>query len=384
MGHILKCHEIVKTDFVRADNCYLYDDMGRRYIDFESGIWCTVLGHNHPRISQAITQQLSQIIHLGTRYPNQIAEEAAISVLEITGMNEGKCVFLSSGSEAVEFGVQAARKVTGKDCLLTFNNSFLGSYGSAGSKRESEWLLLNWNDFEETDLHAKLNLLPFDQLGGFVFEPGGSGIGFLHFPPKYLVEEICRRIKQSGGVVVVNEVTTGMRRTGKWFGYQHYDIQPDIVSIGKGLGNGYPVSSVAITQEIAETLESIGIRYAQSHQNDPLGCAVAREVITVLREENWIDIGASKGEFFLQGLKWLVEKYPTAQDARGRGMLLGLELIPNGQLTTEATYLEMLKKGFLIGYYPAANLLRFDPALTIEIASIQNLIDGLDELLNSH
>ncbi len=384
MGHILKCHEIIKTDFVRAENCYLYDDLGHRFIDFESGIWCTVLGHNHPRITQVIIKQLSQIMHLGTRYPNQIAEEAAMAVLEITRMKEGKCVFLSSGSEAVEFGVQAARKLTGKDHLLTFQNSFLGSYGSVGSKREGEWLLLDWNNFDESNLHTILDQIPFEQLAGYVFEPGGSGIGFVHFPPQSLVQEICRRVKQSGGVVIVNEVTTGMGRTGKWFGFQHYDIQPDIVSIGKGLGNGYPVSSVAMTQVIAETLESIGIRYAQSHQNDPLGCVVANEVINVLRDENWIDIGASKGEFFLQGLKGLVKKYPLARDARGRGMLLGLELIPNGQLTTEAAYLEMLKKGFLIGYYPAANLLRFDPALTIEIGSIQNLIDGLDELLNSH
>jgi len=384
MGHILKCHEIVKTDFVRAENCYLFDVQGRRYIDFESGIWCTALGHNHPRITQIISKQLSQIMHLGTRYPNRIAEESAIEVLEITEINEGKCVFLSSGNEAVEFGVQAVRKLSGKDRLLTFQNSFLGSYGSAGIKRENEWLLLDWNDLDETDLNTKLDQIPFEELGGFVFEPGGSGIGFVHFPPKYLIEEICCRVKQAGGVVAVNEVTTGMGRTGKWFGFQHYDIQPDIVSIGKGLGNGYPVSSVAMTQEIAESLESKGIRYAQSHQNDPLGCAVAREVITVMREENWIEIGASKGEFFLQGLKQLVDSNPTAQDARGRGMLLALELAPHDQLTAESAYLKMLENGFLIGYYPAANLLRFDPSLTIEKESIQSLLNGLDKLLKSY
>ena len=131
-------------------------------------------------------------------------------------------------------------------------------------------------------------------------------------------------------------------------------------------------------------LEAGGIRYAQSHQNDPLGCAVAREVIKVLSEQNWINIGASKGEFFLQGLKLLVQKYPLVRDARGRGMLIALELAPNGRLTAETAYVKMLEKGFLIGYYPAANLLRFDPALTIEEENIQSLLKGLDELLNSH
>ena len=98
MDHILKCHEIVKTDFVRGENCFLYDAEGRRYVDFESGIWCTALGHNHPRISQVIESQLKQVIHLGTRYPNQITEAAAKAVLNVVGMENGKCTFLISGS----------------------------------------------------------------------------------------------------------------------------------------------------------------------------------------------------------------------------------------------------------------------------------------------
>ena len=86
MNHILRCHGIVKTDFVRGENCYLYDDQGKKYIDFESGIWSTALGHSHPRINQAIKAQIEKVIHLGTRYPNLIAEEAAIDILEIVGI----------------------------------------------------------------------------------------------------------------------------------------------------------------------------------------------------------------------------------------------------------------------------------------------------------
>lgn len=130
--HILQCHDIVKTDFIRADNCCLYDATGREYIDFESGIWCTALGHNHPRIVQTLQTQAEQLIHLGTRYPNYLAEEAAIGILRITELHDGKCVFLSSGSEAVEFAAQAARRVSGKPLLLTRSGSYLAAYGSAG------------------------------------------------------------------------------------------------------------------------------------------------------------------------------------------------------------------------------------------------------------
>ncbi len=129
MNHILRCHEITKTDFVRGDGCYLYDVHGKKHVDFEAGIWATALGHNHPRINQTIRTQLEQVTHLGTRYPNMLTEEAAVAVLGTVGLADGKCVFLSSGSEAVEFGVQVARRLTGQPLLLMLAGSNMGSYG---------------------------------------------------------------------------------------------------------------------------------------------------------------------------------------------------------------------------------------------------------------
>jgi acetylornithine/N-succinyldiaminopimelate aminotransferase len=107
MEHTLLCHEIVKTGFVWGRNCALVDAGGRKFTDLESGIWCTPLGHNHPRINRTIRTHLQAIAHLGNRCPNQLAEEAVNEVLAITGLGDGKCTFLSSGSEAVEFGGEA-------------------------------------------------------------------------------------------------------------------------------------------------------------------------------------------------------------------------------------------------------------------------------------
>jgi len=380
MNHILKCHDIVKTDFVYAENCFLYDQQGCRYIDLESGIWCTAIGHSHPNISQVITEQAPRLMHLGTRYPNVIVEKTALSVLEITQIGDGKCIFLSSGSEAVEFGAQAIRRVTGKNLLLTFSNSYLAAYGSSGKKQKDEWFLFDWTTLS-TEKDPLANI-PFDQIGGFVFEPGGSGSGFVQFPPLKPVQDIVQAIKHTGGLVMVNEITTGMGRTGKWFGFQHYDIQTDIVAIGKGLGNGYPVSAVAMSKEVAEKLEESGLRFAQSHQNDPLGCAVASEVIRILKEEHLIERGAELGAYFLQGLQTLARKHLIVKDARGRGMLLGLELQPHENLSVEVLYHAMLEQGFLVGFYPAGNILRFDPALTIEKESLDLFQKKLDLVLD--
>jgi acetylornithine aminotransferase len=134
-------------------------------------------------------------------------------------------------------------------------------------------------------------------------------------------------------------------------------------------------------QDIAKKLENSGFRYAQSHQNDPLGCAVAKKVISVLREEGWIERGNALGAFFLEGLKRLVEKHAVLREARGRGMLLGLEFYPHERISVEWVYRALLEKGFLVGYYPAGNVLRFDPALTIEKEDITRLLDCLDSIL---
>jgi acetylornithine aminotransferase len=223
--------------------------------------------------------------------------------------------------------------------------------------------------------------IPFEDIGSFVFEPGGSGSSFVRFPPKRLVEAIAQQIQQEQGLIVVNEVTTGMGRTGKWFGFQHYDIQPDVVALGKGLGNGYPVSAVAMKRDIGKRLEQSRFHYAQSHQNDPLGCAVAKEVIATLREGHWIETINAVGAYFLEGLKLLEAKHSVVREARGRGILLCLELYPNDILTVQSTYQLLLERGFLVGYYSAGNILRFDPALTIDRDDIDLLLESLDSIL---
>jgi acetylornithine aminotransferase len=380
MEHLLQSHKITKTDFIRGQGCHLYDEQGKEYLDFESGCWSTALGHSHPRINQVMEAQIKQVVHLGTYYPNRLAEDAATAVLEIVGMNDGKCVFLSSGSEAVEFAVQAARRITGKHLLLTFSNSYLAAYGSAGRKSADEWCLFDWSASTEAEQLERLNEIPFEKIGAFVFEPGGSGSAFVRFPPKELVQLLARRVKQEGGLLIANEITTGLGRTGKWFGFQHYDYQPDIVSIGKGLGNGYPVSAIAMQQELAEKLEHGGFYYVQSHQNDPLGCAIAKEVIAIFREENWVEKGNQTGLYFLEGLKWLEEKYEIVKEARGRGMLLGLAFQPHASFSATTAYFALLEKGFLAGFSPVGNLLRFDPALVIGKDEIDLLSKGLEQI----
>jgi acetylornithine/N-succinyldiaminopimelate aminotransferase len=380
--NILQCHDFAKDDIVRGENCCLYDKNDKRYVDFESGIWCAVLGHAHPGINQKMTEQIGKVIHLGPKYTNHLAEEAAVTLLGTLTEKNGKCVFLSSGSEAVEFGVSIARLVTGKTGMLTLSESYLSAYGSAGARGDT-WTGVDTDDCQTCEKSECLSTCPnlkkidFDHLAAFVFEPGSS-FGRVRFPPEKLIRLLVRETGNSGGLLVVDEVTTGLGRTGKWYGFNHYDLKPDIIAFGKGLGNGYPVSAVAMKQEIARQLEKSGFRYVQSHQNDPLGCAIAGQVIKTIQEDGLVHRSEKLGRRLIRDLQKLKDEFPLIQQVRGRGLMAAVEFAKtNGIPTAESVANEMLKNGFILGFSPDANLIRFLPPLTIEESEIDNMVEVL-------
>ena len=381
-------HELLLPEIVRAENGRLYDAEGRSYVDLESGVWCTPIGHGNPRVLRVLAEQSGQIAHAGYCYSSPVVDEAAREVLALLGFGNGRCVLLCSGSEAVEYGVRIARTLSDRPLLLTMVDSYFGAYGSASLKRPDEWYCFDWlgcagcrqrHGGDESCEHWAA--IPFDSIGGFLFEPGSSS-GLVRFPPVGLVQRIVRAIKQAGGLVLVNEVTTGVGRTGTWFGYEHYGIAPDIVALGKGIGNGYPVSVTAVASGTVDRLGSRPIHYAQSHQNDPLGAAVAREVIRVVREENLIERGREIADLLAAGLEGIAARTERIAQVRQRGLMIALELKDDASASLAArTHRELLQRGFIVARRPGLSVLRIDPPLTIERADIRSFLEALEEVL---
>jgi len=390
MDHIFWCigHRLILPNIVRGEGCFLYDSQGHKYLDLESGVWCTPLGHSHPQVNQALKVQIDRITHTGFCYAAPALESTAQKVLDLIGLSDGKCIFLSSGSEAVEFGVQTLRAVSGKPLLLTLADSFLGSYGSAGKKNKDEWFLFDWTPCTECPQALgcdpncdHLSTIPFDQVGGFVFEPG-SASGLVRFPPRALIHRLTDRVRQQGGIVHINEVTTGFGRTGKWFGFQHYGIGPDIVSLGKGLGNGYPVSAIAMSFKIADCLNRRPFHYSQSHQNDPLGCAAAEAVISALQKDNLVEKSAQAGSYLLDQLRQLKKAHAVVADIRGRGMMIAIEFNPGVENDAIRTLHEkLIQNGYIVAKRPGLNVLRLDPPLIITKESIDAFLTCFNQLL---
>lgn len=379
----LNCnYEMFNPTIISSDNCYVTDENGKRYVDFESGVWCTSLGHNNKQVNDAIIKQLNFISHTGYRYSSKIVDEAAEKVLNLFGFAGGKCVFLSSGSEAVEFGVQAVKKIMDKPYFLCLNGYFLSSYGLSATRNKDEWISLDLSEYKG-NAYNFLENVPFDKIGAFIFEPGNAS-GTVKLPPEDLIKAIEVKIRENDGFIVVDEVTTGVGRTGKWFGYEHYNIAPDIVAFGKGIGNGYPVSVIAITKQVADLIEKSGLKYAQSHQNDPLGCAVVNEVISIIEHNKYIQRASEIGLILEHEFKSLLEKYKCVKEVRGRGLMFVIEFVQNEDFDLEIIHRELFDAGYITGVNIPANLLRFYPPLTIEKEQITGIANALSAILAKH
>jgi acetylornithine aminotransferase len=382
-------HELSLANIVRGDNCRLYDADGRMYVDLESGVWCTALGHGHPRVVKAMARQAALLAHTGFSFSTPIVEEAARVILALHGFDGGKCVFLSSGSEAVEFGVRVAEAVKPRPLLMTMADSYFGAYGSAARKAEDGWFVFDGSVCGKcphsgpcADGCDHWRRIPFDRIGGFVFEPGSSS-GLVRFPPEKLITRIAEEVKTGNGILVVNEVTTGFGRTGRWFGYQHYEVAPDIVSMGKGLGNGYPVSAAVLSPALTDRIGDRGIHYSQSHQNDPLGAAVAREVVRTIEEEGLIERAGRIGQRLADRLAAIRRRCERIEDVRIRGLMAAVELTdgPGAPFTAQVRR-SLLENGYVVAQRPGLNVLRLDPGLTIDEADIMGFLAALEEILN--
>ena len=381
MKNIFECtgHKLKIPNIVDSQGVYLFDVDGKRYMDLESGVWCTSLGHKNIRVNNAIKEQIDCVMHSGFCYTNEIVDNAAKSVLSITDLKDGKCVFLSSGSEAVEILRQAAKHLTENSKTLVLSGAELGAYESL-TNREHGWYSFEWENCQECtdniicDLHNEaLKEIPED-ITEFIFEPGSSA-GFIHFHSKALIQKIVSIVRNNGGKIIVNEVTTGIGRTGKWFGYQHYDIKPDLISIGKGIGNGYPVSVAVFSKSITDELNSF--KYSQSHQNDPLGAAVVNEVIKIIKDDDLIRDAEKKGEIFLSQLKSIEN---SKIKIRGKGLMFAIDFM--NKKVTEKIYNELIESGYIV--CNRGSFLRIDPPLIINENEFVEFMNTLSIILNSN
>ncbi len=389
LSHLLDCIQVAPVAVTRASGTRLYDADGTSYVDFEAGMWCMALGHAHPRVQAAMSRQTEAVSHLGPALSASVVEEAAAALLRRTPHPDGKALFLSSGSEAVEMAMRLSRLITGRARFLSLQRSYLGAFGLSGrdfadTRTEVDFAPCAVCPHSEcrADCPNLKDVAP-DTYAALVFEPVLASGGIIQ-PPAKLLQLLAHLVRAAGGLVVVDEVTTGLGRTGAWWGFEHVGVTPDIIACGKGLGNGYPVSAVVLAAAAAEAVEQSGFRYAQSHQNDPLAAATVTAVLGALEDESLIDHAVAMGELLGEQLRDLARRHPAVAAVRGCGLMWGLELqgvSVVGRSLAERVWEQMIERGYILGVKPALSLLRFFPPLVISAEEITAMSGALDQVL---
>ncbi|WP_432452585.1 aspartate aminotransferase family protein [Agarivorans sp. QJM3NY_29] len=350
----------------RADGIYLWDNNGKRYIDGCSGAITCNMGHNHPAIKAAMKQQLETIaFSYRTQFENQAAIDLANQLVEITNHDLDKVFFVGSGSEAVESAIKLARQYffalgqTQRQHFVSLRPSYHGStLGALGLTsyqpleqpfssiinsaikvpspdlyRYSQASLQLHIEAVLGETEAAINEVGGENIIAIVLEPvGGASTGARMLTQQYYdgIQQLCQRF---GCLLILDEVLSGMGRTGQWLAYQHWDIKPDIVALAKGLGAGYyPIAAMLARQElVSPVLESGGFQHGHTYAGNPLACATGRAIIQAMHDEQIVANAAKQGAYLREKLDQLQDYHPMIGHVRGIGLLQGVEFVQNRQ-----------------------------------------------------
>ena len=365
--------------FEKGEGCYLYDEKGKKYLDMLSGIAVNALGYNHPKLTDAICQQASKIIHIS----NLFYIKPQIEVAKILSENSfgGKVFFCNSGAEANEALIKLVRryfydKKQEKYEIITFEGSFHGrTLATVTATAQPKYhegfypLVEGFKYAKFNDINSVKNLIT-NKTAAILIELV-QGEGGVNPADKEFIKDLYNLCREKDILFTVDEVQTGIGRTGKLFAYQHFDIQPDIISLAKGLGGGVPIGAIIAKDEIAKSF--VPGTHASTFGGNYLSTVAAKVVLEEVLSEGFLDRVQKVGEYLKNALK--VFGYPV----KGLGLMVGMDLpkdIPAKEVMKKA-----LEKGLIVGT-AGENTLRFVPPLIITEKQVDEAVDILKEVLN--
>lgn len=393
----------------RANMEYVYDLDGNRYLDCFSGILVTNCGHCNPEITSAVMEQVAKLQHTSTCYLNRPMIDLAEKLGEITPGRLEQTYFVNSGSEAIEGAILLARHFTGNEMVIAMRHGYHGrSMLSNACTGIGRWRYVrpepnaihfapNSNCyrcyFDATYPNCRMKCA--EALEDAIVELGGNigailiepilGVGGYVIPPKEYFKEVKAIAERHNTLLIIDEVQTGFARTGRMFAIEHWDIEPDIMIMGKGIANGFTMAAFITKPEIAAALSQPVI---STFGGNPVSSIAALASIKYIEKHNLIDNANRVGSYAMERLIELREKYGIIGDVRGMGLLLAIELVKD-RSTREpapdeaAILLENLRKnGILSGRSGAyGNVIRFTPPLTMSVEQMDVAIAAMDRSL---
>lgn len=361
---------------IKGDGIYLWDIDGKKYIDFTSGIAVTNIGHCHPNVTEAINNQSRNLIHASNLYYNELQPQLAKKLVEYANLPTGKCFFCNSGAEANEGMIKLARlwgSKKNKYEIITMNQSFHGRTLATLTATGQEKVKKGFGPLPKGFVHANYNdidsvkkLINSNTVGVMVESvQGEGGVIPANFDFLQSLQALCN---ENQILLLCDEVQAGIGRTGEWFGFQNYNIKPDVISLAKGLGNGFPIGAILAKGELANIFKPGN--HATTFGGSPLASAVALSVLNTI-DNGLLHHTKSIGKYLKDELSNIVtENKEWMNEVRGIGLMLGIVLnIP------AKTFQNMLLENGLLTIATAGNILRILPPLIVTKQEIDKSIE---------
>ena len=376
MTYLFENYKRAPIEFVKAEGSYLIDSEGKAYLDFSSGIGVTNLGF-HPQVQQALIQQAGRIWHSPNLYLSSLQEQVA---QELAGSYDYLAFFCNSGAEANEAAIKLARKATGKQGIITFQQSFhgrtFGAMAATGQDKIKEGFgdgVPHFSYAVYNDIASVEELVNQDTAAVMLeLVQGESGVRPAEASFVKVLADFCQR---EGILLIVDEVQTGMGRTGQLYSFEHYGIIPDIVTLAKGLANGLPAGALLGKSSLAPAFGPGS--HGSTFGGNKLAMAAALETLHIMKEAGFMEEVRSKSAILLEQLQLAFQDHPKISAVRGLGMMIGIETSASLSRLVEATR----QKGLII-LTAGENVIRLLPPLTISREEIQQGIAILKEVFS--
>jgi len=368
---------------VRGEGCYLYDADGNKILDMFPGWAVSAIGHCHPKVVEALRKQAGELLHIDNTFYSEPQGELAKLLSESAGGGfDGKCFFCNSGAEANEAALKLARLHTSQEKykFITAEGGFHGrTFATITATAQPKYhegflpllpgfIYVPFNDTEALESAFS------DEVAAVLVEPI-QGEGGINIAKAEYLQAIRRLCDENGAVMILDEVQTGIGRTGKWFGYQHFDVVPDIITMAKALGGGVAIGAMMAKDQIAASL--VPGKHASTFGGNCLACAAGVAVIEAIEEDNLLENAAELGQYTKGKLLELKQKHSVIDSVRGIGLMIGVQLTgPGADIVAQC-----LANGLRINC-TSDTVLRFMPPMIAAKSHIDQAIEILDTVLN--
>jgi len=320
--NLFDVYPLFDIEITKGINCRTYDKQGMEYLDLYGGHAVISIGHSHPYYVQKLTQQAEKIVFYSNSVVNKLQTELAEKLGKASGYEDYSLFLISSGAEANENALKLASFHTGRTKVIAFEKSFHGRTSAAVRVTNNPKIVAPINEGFEVEFHALNNIesvrnsLQKGDVCAVIIE-GIQGVGGIQVPNKTFLQELSATCKQHGAILILDEVQSGYGRSGKFFAHQYADIRPDLITVAKGMGNGFPIGGLLISPAFKASHGLLGTTFGGSH----LACAAAIAVLDVIKAENLVENARKTGNYLLEELR----KIEAIKEVRGMGLMIGIE-----------------------------------------------------------